>query len=182
PRPRGRRVDIRDVRRLGVTVLAIGVLLLLFLLALYLQRAGTISWGLARAALARMSLAGWLWTGAAVLVVLLGVLAAMLYGVPQPSPVAYTKRQVQCQDCKAVFWLTDTGARPLQHPCPNCKALGIYDGRAPPAGRLPAIRPEQVVELGLTCRTCHTRFTVRDTGVRPLRVTCVKCRAVGTIM
>ena len=112
PRPRGRRVDIRDVRRLGVTVLAIGVLLLLFLLALYLQRAGTISWGLARAALARMSLAGWLWTGAAVLVVLLGVLAAMLYGVPQPSPVAYTKRQVQCQDCKAVFWLTDTGARP----------------------------------------------------------------------
>ena len=176
-------VDIGDVRRLGVTVLTLGSGIVVFLLFLFLHARALFTWALPRAALARMGLEAWLWTGAGILLVLLGTLAAIVYGVPQPDPrKGVTRRQVQCQDCKAVFWIPDNGARPLQHPCPSCKALGVYDGRQPPVGKPPVVRPEKIVEIGLTCRNCKTRFMVHDTGVRPLKVTCIKCQAIGTVL
>jgi hypothetical protein len=121
-----------------------------------------------------------MWIGAGVLGVLIGLVtlgafSVSLAGGRQPT------RQVQCQNCRAVFFMPDNGRRPLTHPCPNCKALGVYDGKAPPVGKAPEVKAENLRRLPLTCRSCAHKFTALDTGVRPLSVECPNCKAIGEI-
>lgn len=177
-------MDLQDVRRLSFTSMLLAGLLLVWLFLLFLHQEGLFEWDASGRALRAMSFLGWMWTGAVLLGVFLGVVGFTTFGVhqgPRATPRS-SVRQVQCQDCKAVFFIPDNGKRPLTHLCPNCKALGVYDGESAPVGTPPKPRPpREIIELGLTCRTCSHRFMATDTGVRPMRVTCPKCQAVGEV-
>lgn len=164
--------------------ISIAAALLLWLVLLNLHDAGLFEWRWPRESLRVFPLAAWMWVGVGLLIVIVTVTGLIVHGVHQ-APADYARgavRQVQCQDCKAVFFIHDTGHRPITHQCPNCKALGVYDGRAPPVGAPPVPEPpKKVISLDLTCQTCQHGFQVTDTGARPLKVTCPNCQAVGSI-
>jgi phage FluMu protein Com len=173
-------VDLRDVRRLSMSALVVGGVVLLWLLFLSLDDAGLFEWEWPTTALAALSLHTWQWLGAVVLLALVGLVALSTYSVGLGGGRVPT-RQVQCQSCRAVFFIPDNGRRPLTHPCPNCKALGVYDGKAPPVGRAPEVKPHEMRKIPLTCRSCEHRFSALDTGIRPLSIECPNCKAVGEI-
>jgi len=168
------------VRRLAVSALVVGAATVLWLLFLSLDDADLFSWEWPTQALAALSLRTWQWIGASVLLALVGVVALSAYSVSLGAGRVPT-RQVQCQSCHAVFFMPDNGRRPLTHPCPNCKVLGIYDGKAPPVGRAPEVKAQELRRIPLTCRNCAHRFTALDTGIRPLSIECPNCRAIGEL-
>ena len=177
-------MDLKDVRRLAATAMVLSLAIVLWLVFLHLQRAELFTWEYPERALNRLDFNTWMWIGVTTIVVLAAVVAGTVYGVDagKTGGAQASVRQVQCQDCKAVFFIHDTGRRPLTHRCPSCKALGIYDGKAPPVGQVPKAEPvKAVVELSLTCRRCSHAFNVTDTGIRPLQVACPSCKAVGAI-
>jgi phage FluMu protein Com len=145
-----------------------------------LDDAGSFDWSWPTRALAKLSLAAWQWLSAIVLVVLLGLVTLAAYSVNLAGG-RMPSRQVQCQNCRAVFFMPDNGRRPLQHPCPNCKALGVYDGKAPAIGSAPEVKPQQLKRIPLTCRSCQHKFSALDTGVRPLSIECPNCKAGGEL-
>jgi phage FluMu protein Com len=173
-------VDLRDVRRLSVSALVVGSLVLLWLLFLSLDDADLFNWPWPTRALEALQLRVWQWIGAAILLALVGLVTLAAYSVGVGSGRIPT-RQVQCQNCRAVFFMPDNGRRPLTHPCPNCKALGVYDGKAPPIGKAPEVKPEELKRIPLTCRNCRNKFTALDTGIRPLSIACPQCKAVGEL-
>lgn len=172
------------MRRLAVTALVFCGVLLLWLIFIGLHDSGRFEWALPRGALGWFGAATWYWLGLATMLAFVAVVTFTSFGVNE-APAGYAQgklRQVQCQDCKAVFFVHDAGHRPLTHQCPNCKALGIYDGKAPPVGEAPkAEAAKRVVRIGLTCQECAYRFKVTDTGSRPLAVKCPSCQANGSV-
>lgn len=168
------------MRRLAVSAFALGAAVVLWLVFLGLDDASLFEWGWPTRALGALRLQTWMWLGAGTLLALVGVVALAAYGVALGGGRTPT-RQVQCQSCRAVFFMPDNGRRPLTHPCPNCKALGVYDGKAPPVGRAPEVKPRELRRLPLTCRNCENRFSALDTGARPLSVECPRCKAVGEV-
>lgn len=174
-------MDVRDVRRLATSALVIGGAVLLWMLFLALDDAGKLEWRWPTNALGTLGLRTWLWIGAGILALLLGMVAAAVYGIGTGTTAKTPTRQVQCQDCKAVFFMPDNGRRPLTYPCPSCKALGVYDGKAEPIGQAPVVDLQKVVRLPLTCRSCQAKFLATDTGVRPLNVECPQCKATGIV-
>jgi phage FluMu protein Com len=177
-------VDVQDVRRISLTAAILAGVTLLWLFFLWLQDAGLWEWFAPRAALGRMPFLGWMWTGAGLFVLLIVVVVLPIFTVPTIAKADHKGRvrQVQCQNCKAVFVLEDTGARPLSHQCPSCKFIGVYTGKAPAVGDAPEPeKPKRIVRLDLTCGNCQHKFPVTDTGTRPLKVTCPDCGAVGNI-
>lgn len=173
-------MDLRDVRRLAASALVVGGIVLLWLLFLSLDEAELFEWAWPTGALERLSLQAWMWVGAAVLVILIGLVALASFSVSLGAGRQPT-RQVQCQNCRAVFFMPDNGRRPLQHSCPNCKALGVYDGKAPTIGKAPEVKAQELRRLPLTCRSCSHKFSALDTGIRPMSVSCPNCKAVGEI-
>jgi phage FluMu protein Com len=173
-------VDLRDVRRLSLSALVVGGAVLLWLLFLSLDDAGLFEWEWPTRALDALALRTWQWLGALVLLALVGLVALSVYSISLAGGRVPT-RQVQCQDCRAVFFIPDNGRRPLTHPCPNCKALGVYDGKSPPVGRAPEVKPQEMRKLPLTCKSCEHKFSALDTGIRPLSIECPNCKAVGEI-
>lgn len=185
PPPGPRSVNLGDVRRLAITLGVAAVVLTGWLLMLGLQQRGTVDVEAASDALAVFALATWLWIGLFLtigLLMALGITLNYLHQAPDDLARGYL-RQVQCQHCKAVFLLHDTGHRPIQQQCPNCRYLGVYDGTAPPVGRPPRPEPaRKIVELELSCKECRHHFPVTDTGARPLRVQCPRCDAKGRVV
>jgi hypothetical protein len=179
----GPAVDVRDVRRLSVSAIVAAFLVLAWLVFLFLHDTGRFKWAWPRAALGQLSMDTWLWVGTGLFVLILAVLGLSLWGVPDnPALSRGARRQVQCQGCKAVFFIQDTGKRPITHTCPSCQALGYYDGAQPAIGDPPkAEAPRKMVRLDLTCQRCKHRFTITDTGHRPLNITCKNCHATGEI-
>lgn len=178
-------MDLGDVRRFALTSILAIVLLLVWLFFLFLQDAGLFTWAWPEEALEELGLDAWLGIGAAVAGLLLAVLALVVFGVPDTAPglAKANIRQVQCQACAAVFRMRDPGHRPLTHQCPSCRRIGVYDGKAPPIGEPPRPqRPSGITLLDLTCKRCHHRFDVTDTGKRPLVVDCPKCQAIGELL
>ncbi|HLF16050.1 MAG TPA: hypothetical protein VI796_01275 [Candidatus Thermoplasmatota archaeon] len=177
-------MDLRDIRRLSFSFILLACALFAWLILLFLHDSGRFEWGGPKGALGWMPFTGWLWLTAFLSAVLLTVVGLTTFGVTQ-APTGFAKgslRQLQCQDCKAVFFVHDAGQRPLTHVCPNCKCLGVFDGEAAPVGTPPKPRPpKELIELGLTCRTCSHRFMVLDAGVRPMKIACPKCKAVGEV-
>lgn len=177
-------MNLGDVRRLSAMNISIAAALLLWLVLLNLHEAGLFEWTWPREALQVFSLAAWMWVGVGLLVVIVGATGLIVQGVHQ-APANFARgsvRQVQCQHCKAVFFVHDTGHRPLTHVCPNCKYLGVYDGTAPPVGAPPVPLPARnVVAVDLMCQSCEHNFRFTDTGARPMDVTCPNCKSVGTI-
>lgn len=173
-------MDLRDVRRLAASALGVGAVVLLWLLFLSLDDAELFEWAWPTAALDGLPLVTWLWFGAGFLAILIGLVTLAAFSVSLGGGRQPT-RQVQCQNCRAVFFMPDNGRRPLTHPCPNCKSLGVYDGKAPAIGHAPEVRAESLRRLPLTCRGCAHRFSALDTGVRPLSVECPSCKSIGEI-
>lgn len=177
-------MNLGDVRRLSAMNISIAAALLLWLVLLNLHDASLFEWRWPRLALDVFPLAAWMWVGVGMLLVIVTTTGLIVHGVHQ-APADFARgsvRQVQCQHCKAVFFIHDTGHRPLTHLCPNCKSLGVYDGTAPPVG-LPPVpkKADKVVALDLTCQACQHGFRVTDTGARPLTVTCPNCDSIGKI-
>ncbi len=178
-------MNLADVRRLAVTAVIATSAALAFLMWLALEALEVTESRLTTRALDLWSLSTWLWIALGlfffVLVIIVGVLFLL-----REAPQGYARgimRQVQCQRCKAVFDIHDTGHRPITHICPNCQGLGIYDGTAPPVGVAPKPEPaKKIIALGLACETCDFHFDVTDTGARPLRVKCPKCNAKGQVL
>lgn len=168
------------MRRLSATALVVGGAVLLWLMFLSLDDAGLFEWGTPTSALDALGLITWMWLGAGLLALLIGLVTLAAYSVGLGANKQPT-RQVQCQNCRAVFFMPDNGRRPLQHPCPNCKALGIYDGKAPAVGKVPEVKAETLRRIPLTCRNCNHKFSALDSGVRPLAVECPSCKAIGEI-
>jgi Zn finger protein HypA/HybF involved in hydrogenase expression len=177
-------VNLGDVRRLMITIGVLGLGTLGWLLFLGLVDNGKIDSNLGTTALENLAIARWLWFGNVAFVITLGFIIYLLYLV-KAAPSHFARgiaRQVQCQDCKAVFMIHDTGHRPVTHVCPNCQALGVYDGKAPPVGLPPRPEtPRRIIDLGLACQTCNHAFNVTDTGARPLQVKCPSCKSHGVI-
>jgi phage FluMu protein Com len=174
-------VDVRDVRRLATSALVIGAAVLLWLLFLALDQEGAFEWSWPSDALETLPFIAWMWICFGLLAFLLVAVAAPIYGMSKSPGGKTPTRQVQCQDCKAVFFMPDNGRRPLTYPCPSCKALGVYDGQAAPIGQAPVVPAQNIKRVNLTCRSCQTKFLATDTGVRPLHVTCPSCKAVGLL-
>lgn len=172
---------MRDVRRLAASALVVGAAVLLWLFFLALDDAGAFNWAWPSKALATLGFEAWMWICLGLLAFLLAVVGLIVFAIGQGGSGKTPTRQVQCQDCKAVFFMPDNGRRPLSYPCPSCKALGVYDGKAEPIGVAPVAKPQNIVRLPLTCRSCATKFTATDTGVRPLNVECPSCKAIGVI-
>lgn len=176
---------IRDVRRLSATALALTFLLGLWYLFLRLQAAGSFEWFLPKRGLEAMTLDAWTVLVVALLVFAAFVAATLIYAIPvdkQSGRAIGALRQVQCQNCKAVFRITDDGRRPLTHNCPSCKAYGVYDPTLGPIGEPPVPEDLRTVKrLELTCKSCAHVFKTVDTGARPLRIECPKCEGQGTI-
>lgn len=168
------------MRRLSVSALVVGAIAMLWLMFLALDHADLFNWGWPTSALDALTLNTWQWLTAGFLLALVGLVTLSAYAVGVGSGRVPT-RQVQCQNCRAVFFMPDNGRRPLTHPCPNCKALGIYDGKAPPIGKAPEVKPDNLKRIPLTCRNCRNRFSALDTGVRPLSIACPQCKAVGEL-
>ncbi len=178
-------MNLQDVRRFGLTTGILAGAMALALAWLALQENGRINSPTAQRLLDGMELDGWLWLGVVLLLVTLGLITSLLY-LLQVAPRSFVLgilRQIQCQGCKAVFMIHDTGHRPITHRCPNCARLGVYDGTAPPVGEPPRPEPpKRIIELGLVCQQCSHDFTVTDTGVRPLTVKCPRCKARGKVV
>lgn len=174
-------MDVRDVRRLASTALVVGAAVVLWTLFLALDDADKFNWGWPTKALGTLPFVAWVWIDLSLLALLLVAVSAPIYGMTKSAGGRNPTRQVQCQDCKAVFFMPDNGRRPLTYPCPSCKALGVYDGTAPPIGQAPIVPPQRIARIALTCRSCQARFVATDTGVRPLHVECPSCKAVGII-
>lgn len=183
-------MDVRDVRRLSVSSLIVSALILGWLFVLWLQertnqgKGGGVNWGITIDSLDALHFTGWLWAGIGVIAVVMVGLSLTSFGISR-APPGYAQgsmRQVQCQDCKAVFYVHDMGHRPLTHKCPNCKKLGVYDGKSGVVGTPPKVTAAKTVtELKLNCQSCRHKFPVTDTGVRPLNISCPSCEAKGII-
>lgn len=169
------------MRRLTASSLVLGVATLLWLLFLALDDADAFNWGWPTAALESLRFEVWMWIGAGVLAFLLAVVGLTVFGIGQGGTGKAPTRQVQCQDCKAVFFMPDNGRRPLTYPCPSCKALGVYDGKADPIGAAPIVPAQKIARISLTCRSCQSKVVATDTGVRPLSIECPTCKAVGVL-
>ncbi len=174
-------MDVRDVRRLASSALVLGAAVVLWEVFLALDDQGKFEWRWPTGALHSLPFGAWTWINLSLLAVLLAAVCAPIYGMTKSAGGRNPTRQVQCQDCKAVFFMPDNGRRPLTYPCPSCKALGVYDGTAPPIGQAPIVPPQRIVRVSLSCRSCQARFAATDTGVRPLHVECPSCKAVGVI-
>ncbi len=174
-------MDVRDVRRLTASSLVLGAAMLLWLVFLALDDADAFDWSWPTAALKTLRFEAWMWIGAGVLAFLLAVVGLAVFGVGQGGAGKAPTRQVQCQDCKAVFFMPDNGRRPLTYPCPSCKALGVYDGKAAPIGTAPIVPVQKIARISLTCRSCQGKVVATDTGVRPLSIECPSCKAVGVL-
>jgi hypothetical protein len=178
-------VDLRDARRLGTTCLLLTGVILAWLILLALDDADLFSWSWPTRALESLSLSVWMWIGVSTLVVLalglVGIVFAMGLGTSAPT------RQVQCGECRAVFFIGDNGRRPLTHTCPNCKAFGVYQGQkdasppAPPKARAVGPPVSQSQPRSFACPSCKTHFKVADTGQRPLKVQCPTCHTSGML-
>lgn len=169
------------MRRLASSALVLGGATLLWLVFLGLDHTGAFEWAWPTNALHKLGLVAWMWICFSFLAFLLVAVSAPIYGMTKSAGGKNPTRQVQCQDCKAVFFMPDNGRRPLTYPCPSCKALGVYEGTAPPIGQAPVVPAHKIARIGLTCRNCQTKFTATDTGLRPLHVTCPSCKQVGLI-
>lgn len=178
-------MNLSDLRRLSISVLIVAVVSLLFVMSIAIHDNGWLEWRLPEAALELFPYGAWLWLGIAAMFILVFIVGLVPFGVAQ-APEGFTRgaaRQVQCQNCKAVFFIHDTGHRPLTHMCPNCKHLGVYDGNAPPVGRPPKPEPpRRIIRMDLECRHCKDRFAVTDTGARPLHVRCDHCGTKGKVL
>ncbi len=178
-------MNLGDVRRLAVTATILAGLMLGFLLWLALEYLGVTTSRITMRALDLWSLSTWLWIAVSLFFVILVMVVGFLFFLRE-APKGYARgimRQVQCQRCKAVFAIHDTGHRPITHICPNCKGLGVYDGTAPPVGVAPRPEPaKKIISLGLACESCDFHFDVTDTGARPLRVKCPSCQAKGQVL
>lgn len=177
-------MELSDGRRLALTTMVLAGVLILWMIFLALHDAGQFEWAWPERALGWFGLAAWTWIGLGVYAIMTFVVGMMMFGVDQTPPgfARGKQRQVQCQDCKAVFMVHDAGNRPLTHLCPNCNALGVYTGDAPPVGNPPKPQePEKLIQLGLNCHECDHKFKVTDTGKRPLKVSCPNCHAGGAI-
>ncbi len=178
-------MNLGDVRRLAVTATVLAGAVLGFLLWLALETLEVIDHRVPTRALAWWGLGTWLWLGVSFVFLSLITLVIVVFFL-RDAPAGFARgirRQVQCQRCKAVFDIHDTGHRPITHVCPNCKGLGVYDGTAPPVGLPPKPEPaKKIIALGLACETCDFHFDVTDTGARPLRVKCPKCNAKGQVL
>ena len=168
------------MRRLSASALLAAGVVLLWLLFLSLDQADLFEWAWPTGALERLSLEAWMWFIAGFLAILVALLTLAAFSVSLGGGRTPT-RQVQCQNCRAVFFMPDNGRRPLQHPCPNCKALGVYDGKAPAIGRAPEVKAQELRRLPLTCRNCQHKFSTLDTGVRPLAIECPSCKSTGEL-
>jgi phage FluMu protein Com len=177
--------DIKDVRRLTVSVLILAAVEALLLFFLWLHNRAFFEWAVPEKMLGWMPFDIWALVFAVLFFAIGGVVAMLVFSIPIASASGYAKgrlRQVQCQNCKAVFHMADSGERPLMHPCPSCRSLGFYDGQSEPVGKPP--EPElakKIVQLALKCQSCTKNFKFTDSGVRPLEVSCPECSAVGTI-
>lgn len=177
--------DINDVRRLTISVLIFAAVEALLLFFLWLHNRAFFEWVVPEAMLGWMQFDIWALLFAVLFIAIGGMVTMLVFSIPIASASGLAKgrlRQVQCQDCKAVFHMADTGERPLMHPCPNCRSMGVYDGQAPPVGRPP--KPElakKVIQLALQCESCAHDFKFTDSGVRPLEVACPECNSSGTI-
>ena len=174
-------MDVRDVRRLATSALVLGAAVVLWMLFLALDHYGEFEWRWPTGALETLPFTAWTWINLLLLGGLLVAVCAPIYGMTKSAGGRNPTRQVQCQDCKAVFFMPDNGRRPLTYPCPSCKALGVYEGTAAPIGQAPIVPPQRIARINLTCRSCQARFPATDTGVRPLHVECPSCKAVGVI-
>jgi phage FluMu protein Com len=174
-------VDVRDVRRLASSALVLGAATLLWLFFLALDDNGIFDWPWPTKALGALGFTAWMWICFTFLTFLLVAVAAPIYGMTKSAGGKVPTRQVQCQDCRAVFFMPDNGRRPLTYPCPSCKALGVYEGTAPPIGQAPIVPAQKITRLNLTCRTCNKSFIATDTGLRPLHIECPSCKSIGLI-
>lgn len=159
----------------------LGAATLLWLFFLVLDDRGAFEWSWPTKALGILGFASWMWICFAFLAFLLVAVAAPIYGMTKSAGGKNPTRQVQCQDCRAVFFMPDNGRRPLTYPCPSCKALGVYEGTAPPIGQAPVVPAQRIARINLTCRSCQNRFIATDTGLRPLHIECPSCKQVGII-
>lgn len=176
--------DIKDVRRLTISVMLTAGLIALLLLFLWLHDRGSFTWVVPEKMLGWLSYDVWAVVLGFVFVALVGIIGLLVFSLPIAAGghAVGRIRQVQCQECKAVFHLTDGGERPLIHNCPSCRSMGIYDGTAPPVGEPPKPEPaKRVVQIGLTCESCAHDFKFTDSGVRPLDIVCPACHTEGTI-
>jgi len=169
------------VRRLASSCLVLGGALVVWMVLLALDDAGAFDWAWPTKALRTLPFGAWMWICLGLLAALLVAIAAPIYGMTKSAGGKVPTRQVQCQDCKAVFFMPDNGRRPLTYPCPSCKALGVYEGTAPPIGQAPVVPAQRIARINLTCRNCQAKFLATDTGLRPLHVECPSCKAVGLI-
>lgn len=174
-------MDVRDVHRLAASALVLGAATVLWLLFVALDDADAFNWAWPTSALRSLSLPVWMWIGAGVLSFLLMVVGLAVFGVGHTTSGRTPTRQVQCQDCKAVFFMPDNGRRPLTYPCPSCRALGVYDGKADPIGMAPVVPAQRIARISLTCRSCQGTVVATDTGIRPLSIECPSCKAIGVI-
>ena len=174
-------MDVRDVRRLATSALVLGGAVVLWYLFLALDHAGSFDWAWPTKALRQLGFTAWTWICFGLLATLLVAVVAPVYGMTKSAGGRNPTRQVQCQDCRAVFFMPDNGRRPLTYPCPSCKALGVYEGTAPPIGQAPVVPAQKIARISLTCRSCQESFVATDTGVRPLHVECPKCKSVGLV-
>lgn len=175
-------MDLRDVRRLAVSLLVLTLAVAAWLLLLWLDDTGRFGFTWTKAALGFIQWRAWMWIGVLLLVTFVATVVLTLFGVSLVPPgfAKGSMRQVQCGHCKAVFFIHDAGHRPISHRCPNCRYLGLYDGMAEAVGDPQAvIGRRDTVQLALKCRNCSHRFEVTDTGIRPLKVSCPNCKAVG---
>lgn len=176
-------MDLQDLRRLVVTSLVAAGCVLLWALFLILHDADLFTWALPATALGWFDLLPWmalLLILSLIIVVVVGLLTFAINTAPQ-GYAAGKMRQVQCQDCKAVFFVHDSGNRPLTQECPNCKALGVYDGKQPPVGTPPKITRPVHERVRLSCHVCEHKFSLEDDGRRPLKLTCPNCNSKGQI-
>lgn len=176
-------MDLSDLRRLVVTSLALGGAVFLWTIFLILHDADLFTWRFPSVALGWFGLEAWLvllLVLSLIIVVVVGLLTFAINVAPQ-GYAAGKMRQVQCQDCKAVFFCHDSGHRPLTHECPNCKALGVYDGKQPPVGQPPKMTRPVHEKLRLSCHVCEHRFSLEDDGRRPMKITCPECNSKGQI-
>ena len=176
-------MDLRDARRLAATALLLAGAAVLWLVFLALDDADLFNWSWPTSALGALTLATWQWLGVGTLAILLAGIVGVVYGLGFGSKAP--TRQVQCGECRAVFFIGDNGRRPLTHTCPNCKAFGVYDSKQPAATAKPSVAlPEAQAAprtLAFTCPSCSNPFSVADTGQRPLAIQCPKCGKAGRL-
>lgn len=176
-------MNLTDLRRLVVTTLILAGLTVLWTFFLLLHDGGQFTWRFPEVALGWFGIKPWLVLLFALTFIMVYVVGLLTFAI-QTAPKGYAAgkmRQVQCQACKAVFFVHDSGHRPLTHECPSCKALGVYDGKHDPVGRPPQLTRPVHTKVRMTCHVCKHKFSEDDDGRRPMKVTCPSCNSKGQI-